>query len=264
VAASSRKLAAVFVGVPAVTLNYALSDLVLPPTSLVLLTIAGLALVRRRRALGLTLALGSQVLLLALALPVVANALARSLEPPPVTSTELKRAQAIVILGGGRNRGSPDWGGETVKTYTLQRLRYGARLARETGLPVFVSGGMPDGGTKPEGALMRDILEAEFLVSVRGMEITSETTAENASMTAPELVAAGFKRVALVTDAMHMPRARRSFERWGFEVVACPTAYAGQRPFGLYQLVPGSPALIQSHLALREWISLLYYRLRNF
>ncbi len=92
------------------TLNYALSDVVLPPTSLVLLTIAGLALVRRRRALGLTLALGSQLLLLALAMPVVANALARSLEPPPVTAAQLSRAQAIVILAGGNNRGSPGMG----------------------------------------------------------------------------------------------------------------------------------------------------------
>ena len=141
----------------------------------------------------------------------VANALARSLEPPPVTSTELKRAQAIVILGGGRNRGSPDWGGETVKTYTLQRLRYGARLARETGLPVFVLRRNAGRREKPEGTLMRDILEAEFFVSVRGMEITSETTAENARMTAPELVAGRgdlSRRVALVTDAMHMPRER--------------------------------------------------------
>jgi uncharacterized SAM-binding protein YcdF (DUF218 family) len=101
-----------------VTLSYALSDLVLPPTSLIVLTIAGALLLPRRRALGLILVLGSQLALLAFSLPVVANALARSLEPPPVTATELKRAQAIVVLGGGRNRGSPEWGGETVKTYT--------------------------------------------------------------------------------------------------------------------------------------------------
>jgi len=260
--ASSRKLAAVFVGVPAVTLNYALSDLVLPPTSLALLTIAGLALVRRHRALGLTLALVSQILLLALATPVVANALARSLEPPPVTAALLSRAQAIVILAGGNNRGSPEWGGETVKHYTLQRLRYGAHLARETGLPIYVTGGTPEGGKHAEGALMRDVLVNEYKLDVRWVDSGAMTTGENALAAARDLQAQQIRRVALVTDAMHMPRARQVFEAAGFEVIACPTAYAGQRPFAPYQLVPGASALQISSYALREWASRGYYLLR--
>ena len=149
------------------TFNYALSDAVLPPTSLIALTLVGVAVLGRRRALGLTLILGSQLLLLALSLPLMANALARSLEPPPVTATQLKQAQVIVILAGGNNRGSPEWGGETVKTYTLQRLRYGARLARETGLPIYVTGGRPEGGRFAEGELMRDVLVQEYGLEVR-------------------------------------------------------------------------------------------------
>ena len=89
------------------TFNYALSDLVLPPTSLIVVTLFGAMLLRRRRTLGVALIVGAQLMLLALSLPVVANALARALEPPPVTATELKRAQVIVILAGGNNRGSP-------------------------------------------------------------------------------------------------------------------------------------------------------------
>ncbi len=89
------------------TFSYALSDLVLPPTSLIFLTIVGALLARRRRVLGWTLVLGAQLALLVFSLPVVANALARSLEPPPVTAVQLKRAQAIVILGGGRQSRFP-------------------------------------------------------------------------------------------------------------------------------------------------------------
>lgn len=244
------------------TLNYALSDLVLPPTSLVLLTIAGLALARSRRALGLTLALGSQLLLLALTTPVVANALARSLEPPPVTAVQLSRAQAIVILAGGNNRGSPEWGGETVKHYTLQRLRYGAHLARETRLPIYVTGGTPEGGRHAEGVLMRDVLVQEYKLDVRGVDSGAMTTGENALAAARDLQAQQIRRIALVTDAMHMPRARQVFEAAGFEVIACPTAYEGQRPFKAYQLVPGASALQTSSYALREWVSRGYYLLR--
>jgi uncharacterized SAM-binding protein YcdF (DUF218 family) len=247
-----------------VTFNYALSDLVLPPTVLVALTLIGVVLLRRRRLLGLTLIVGSQVLLLALSTPVVAMALARTLEPPPVTPVQLRRAQAIVILAGGNNRGSPEWGGETVKTYTLQRLRYGARLARETRLPILVTGGTPPGGRHAEADLMREVLQKEYGLDVRWVETASKTTGENATRTADMLAKDRIVRVALVTDAIHMPRSRQAFEAAGLEVIACPTAFAGQRPFALYQLIPGPAALELSHLALREWVArgvyLLQYR----
>ena len=244
------------------TFSYALSDLVLPPTSLIVLTIAGALLLRRSRAVGLTLMLGSQLALLALSLPAVANALARSLEPPPVTASDLKRAQAIVILAGGNNLGAPEWGGETVKTYTLQRLRYGARLARETGLPILVTGGRPQGGRFAEASVMRDVLVKEYNLEVRWVDAEAMTTGENALMSAKLLKAEGLKRVALVTDAIHMPRSRQVFEAAELEVIACPTAYAGQRPFQPNQLVPGPHALQLSHAALREWVSRGYYLLR--
>jgi uncharacterized SAM-binding protein YcdF (DUF218 family) len=192
----------------------------------------------------------------------VANALARSLEPPPVTASDLKRAQAIVILAGGNNRGAPEWGGETVKTYTLQRLRYGARLARETGLPILVTGGRPEASRFAEAALMRDVLVQEYKLEVRWVDTEAMTTGENALMSARMLKAEGLKRVALVTDAIHMPRSRQVFESTGLEVIACPTAYAGQRPFAPYQLVPGAAALHLSQGALREWVSRGYYLLR--
>lgn len=245
------------------TFNYALSDLVLPPTSLIVATVVGVALLKRRRALGVTLIVASQLVLGALCLPVVAYALARSLEPPPVTAAKLKQAQAIVILAGGNSRGSPEWGGETVKTYTLQRVRYGAKLARETGLPILVTGGRPERTRYAEGELMREILVGEYKIEVRWTDLEAMTTGENATMAAKLLKADKVQRIALVTDAMHMPRSQRAFERAGLEVIACPTAYAGQRPFTVFQLVPGIAALQLSNMALREWVSNWFYALRD-
>jgi hypothetical protein len=71
------------------------------------------------------------------------------------------------VLGGGRNRGAPEWGGESVNSFTLQRLRYAARLARESGLPLYVTGGKPDGGEFAEGTLMAEVLSREFAAPVR-------------------------------------------------------------------------------------------------
>lgn len=242
--------------------NYALSDLVLPPTSLVLLALAAVLLLRRRRALALTVIVVSQLALLALSMPVVANALLRTLEPPPLAHEALRDAQAIVVLGGGRNRGAPEYGGETVNDFTLARLRYGARLARASGLPLYVTGGKPSGGIEPEGSLMRELLDREFGVPVRWVDNDANTTRENAQMAARDLAGSEIRRIALVTDAMHMPRSARAFAAQGFHVIPAATGYAGQRPFAPYQLVPGAKHLWLSQMALREWASQLVYRLR--
>ncbi|MEP6609162.1 MAG: YdcF family protein [Burkholderiaceae bacterium] len=243
------------------TFNYALSALLLPPTSLIVLTLIGAFMVRRRRAAGLALIVGSQLLLLALSTPVVANALMSTLEPPPATIDAIRGTQAIVVLGGGRNLASPEWGGETVNDATLRRARYGAKLARETGLALYVSGGKPDGGLAAEGTLLHDVLEREFNVSVRWVETSSETTRQQAQLTAQDLIPLQITRIALVTDALHMPRARRAFERAGFSVAPAPTSYGGQRPFAPYQLIPGPGSLRDSHMALREWASQLHHSL---
>jgi len=242
-----------------VTFNYALSSLLLPPTSLIALTMLGVLMLKRRRVIGLVLIAGSQLLLLALSMPVTANALVRTLEPPPVEIEEVKRAQAIVVLGGGRNRGSPEWGGETVNDYTLRRARYGAGLAREIGLPLYVTGGKPDGGRVTEGTLMHELITYEFNVPVKWVDAVAETTREQAQIAAQDLRHQQISHIALVTDAVHMPRAQRAFELAGLAVIAAPTGYSAQRPFAPYQLIPGPVALLHSHVALREWASLLHH-----
>jgi len=244
-----------------VTFNYALSSVLLPPTSLIALTLIGALMLRRRRAMGLLLIVGCQVLMLALSMPVIANALARTLEPPAASIEDIRRTQAIVVLGGGRNRGAPEWNGETINALTLQRARYGARLARETGLPLYVTGGKPTGGQFAEGTLMRDLLAREFNVEVKWVDATAATTRENALMAAQDLRPLNVNRVALVTDAMHMPRAQRAFEMAGLAVTPAPTSYSGQHPFARYQLIPGPSALRESHAALREWASQLHHHI---
>lgn len=245
------------------TPSYILSSIVLPPTSLVLLTLVGLLLLKRSREFAIALIAVSQLTLLLLSTPAIANALARTLEPAPLAAGGMKDAQAIVVLGGGRNRGAPEWGGETVNKFTLQRLRYAARLARESGLPLYVTGGKPDGGELAEGTLMGAVLVNEFAVQVRWIDTAANTTRENALMAAQDLKPQRIERVVLVTSALHMPRSRRAFEQAGFSVIPAATDYFGQRPFAPYQLVPGPGALHQSHQALREWLSGLYYTMRG-
>lgn len=246
------------------TLSYFVSNLVLPPMALVALTLLGVALWRSRPRLAVGLIVVSQLGIVACSLPVVAVALLRTLEPPPVTPEALRRAQAIVILAAGRNYGAVEWGGETVNALTLQRLRYGAHVARTSGLPVYVTGGMPGGsGRHPEGKLMAEVLQREFGVAVKWIDNAASTTRESALMAQRDLRPLGIQRVALVTSAFHMPRSRQVFEAAGFTVIAAPTGYYAQNPFSASQLVPTLTSLWLTHFALREWVAQGWYRARD-
>jgi uncharacterized SAM-binding protein YcdF (DUF218 family) len=103
-----------------------LAALILPPAGLILLALFGLWLMRSRSSQrnaqrwrwqhgGAALATFSLLGLLVLSLPVVGDALMAPLEPhPPITTEQLQRNQAIVVLGGGSYYGAPEYGGDTV------------------------------------------------------------------------------------------------------------------------------------------------------
>jgi uncharacterized SAM-binding protein YcdF (DUF218 family) len=242
------------------TPNYAATALLLPPTGLLVLALLAVFTLRGWPRLRTAIIGASVAGVLALSLPIVAFALMRTIEPRPLDEAKLSSAQAIVILGGGRNRNAPEWGGVTVSGFTLQRVRYGARLARHAALPLLVSGGAPDGAGPTEGDLMRGILRDELGVDVRWNDNTSRNTRENAEFSARTLQPLGIKRIVLVSDGWHLARARAEFERSGFTVIAAPTGLVGSRPFTLYQLVPNVESLRYAHVALRELLGGVWYR----
>jgi uncharacterized SAM-binding protein YcdF (DUF218 family) len=242
-----------------------ITALLLPPAGPVLLALCGLWLTRARsrrwQGVGLWLATFSLLTLLLLSLPVVGNALMVPLEQtPPISRSQLQQAQAIVILGGGSSYAAPEYGGDTVSRATLQRLRYGARLAREARLPLLVTGGAPFGG-RAEAESMREALEMDFGVKVRWIETASRNTAENASLSAPLLKAAGITRIALVSHGWHLPRAVPLFEKQGLEVVPAPTSFSTGSPSLLEDILPRD--MVRSRQALNEYLGLLYNRLKE-
>lgn len=242
----------------------AVSALLLPPLSLALLCAAGLLLRRRWPRAGLALSLLSLALLVGLSTQAGVRLLARPLENrvPPLDAVDAGRAQAIVVLGGGRRRGAPEYAGMDVpRPDVLARLRYAARLQRQTGLPLLASGGKPEGAAESEAALMARVLREDFQVEVRWTEGGSDNTARNAALSAAMLRQAGVARVLLVTDALHMPRAQRIFEQAGLTVTAAPTNYLARGALHPSDFIPHAGALRDSHYAIHEWIGLLWYRI---
>ncbi len=235
--------------------------LLLPPLGLLLVAAAGWILGRRRPALGRGLVFLALAGLWLLSTPLAAERLLALLQPPH-QAIRGDEAEAIVILGGGTRLDAPEYGGDSLGRYTLERLRYGAWLQRRTGKPVLVTGGNPRGG-RPEARLMRDTLTREFGVPVAWVEDLARNTRENARLSAPLLKAAGVRRIYLVTHAWHLPRAVPEFERAGLAVLPAGMGYAGMEPLTPLDFLPSAEGLKNSQLAFHEAIGIIWYRLRN-
>ncbi len=241
----------------------ALGLALLPPFDLLLVALLGLALLRFRRRAGLALITFSVAGLFLLSMPVVATALAGLLESRAVGSSEnLGDAQAIVILGGSTYLAAPEYGGDTVSATTLERVRWGARLHRVSGLPILVSGGSPLATDTSEAAQMSTALRQDFHTEVKWLEEKSFNTYENARYARQQLASEKIDRIALVTHALHMPRARLAFERAGFRVIEAPTGFSTLHLPGILNFLPSSQGLELSSTFLREVIGLGWYHLR--
>lgn len=226
--------------------------LVLPPTGPLLVAFVGMGLLARRPRLGRALVLTGLLLLLLLSLPAVGVALLRLVDTsPPLDPARAATAGAIVILGGGTRHDAPEYGGDTLDTLTLERVRYGARVARLTGLPVLVSGGSVD-GRRTEAAVMQKALADEYGVRVSWMEDRSRNTHENAVRSAEILRAAGIRRVVLVAHSFDMPRATAEFAAAGIETIAAPTGIPAEGAPSWPDFVPSVRALQESYYALYE------------
>jgi uncharacterized SAM-binding protein YcdF (DUF218 family) len=233
-----------------------LAALVLPPTGPLLLAVAGALMLRRRPRTGRALVWAGLVILLALSLSPVSDLLLRlANDSPAVRLEDARTAQAVVILGGGVRREALEYGGDTLGRLSIERVRYGAKIARETGLPVLVSGGSVWGDTATEASLMRAALEEEFNVPVRWAEDRSRNTHENAQLSAAILKRDGVKRVVLVIHGFDIRRARAEFVAAGLEVVPAPTQIPNFSIAGPLDFVPSVAALQGSYYALYELLA---------
>ena len=139
--------------------RYFIKQLLLPPgLFLLLLALAWWLRRSRPRLAGCCFALGLGGMWL-MSLPVMVEWGARALETePPLARAEwatlAQRADAIVVLGSGRERGDPAWGTDQPTGVGLERERYAARLAKASGLPVLTSGGLHYGTPPSEAELM--------------------------------------------------------------------------------------------------------------
>lgn len=238
-----------------------LTALALPPAAPLLLLLLALLVATRRKAFGLLLAFVALVFAWATSTMGVALALSRVLLPDTVAvqPQALAPVQAIVVLGGGVLPQAPEYGMAQPAAPTLQRLRYGAWLARQSGKPLAFAGGVGWAAAgvhqETEGAVARRVLQEDYGLQPRWVDDSSRDTNENAARMAELLPRAGVRHIALVTDATHMERAAAAFRAAGFQVAPAPTHFpvAGER--AVLQWLPSSMGVDWNRQLLREWLA---------
>ena len=247
---------------------YVIKTLLLPIASLLIISIAGLILLPRKQTLAMILMGFSLAILSLLSIPVVAKYLAATQEIyPPLSFSALDEfaPQAIVVLGGGLRTPAPEYEAQvTLKNRTLLRVRYAALLAKQTGLPLLVSGGKVLKTENPsEAEIMTAVLNNEYGLNVRWQEGNSRNTAENALYTNKLLSKEGVQRIILVTHALHMRRAVEQFQLQGFRVIPAPTVFWSiSDELNLFSFLPSASALQRSSLVIHEIMGRIWYRLR--
>lgn len=191
------------------------------------------------------------------------NFLIRCLEDryPPLSAAA--GASLVVVLGGGYNEASPEYGSQgSLMPVAEKRAVYGLELARAYDLPLLYSGGKgfdaTTDGAESEAA-RRLWLALGFDAKRLAIETASLDTKGNAAGVAAMVKG---RRVLLVTSAMHMPRSILAFQKAGLSAIPAPTDYRAKRsPPAWTDFLPDSSRLEATRFALHEYVGLLYYRL---
>lgn len=208
-----------------------LGQLALPPASLALgLIVAGVLALMGLRRLAKLAAVLAVAELLVLSLPPVADALMMPLQDEARAAAKAAPAccyDAIVVLGGGIAPAAPPYVPEPDLNDAADRIWQAARMFHRGVAPrIIVSGGNPRteaDGTKPmsEAEAMRIFL-VDLGVPTEAIliEDRSLNTIQNIRGVR-DLVKGG--RIALVTSAIHVPRALRLARTAGLDVAVFPT-----------------------------------------
>jgi uncharacterized SAM-binding protein YcdF (DUF218 family) len=137
------------------------------------------------------------------------NSAGRAMSPP----ADIRPAAAIVVLAAGMS------GANILGDESLRRTTEGVRLYQRGLAPLIVlSGSGAEADVRARFA--RDIgIPLDAIVR----ENTANTTREEAVRVAGLLQPRGAMHILLVTESMHMRRAKRVFERAGFDVSVAPS-----------------------------------------
>lgn len=203
-------------------------------------------------------------------------ALVRPLEHSYLSSVSPSAADAIVVLGGGVEPAFPPR--RNVHLTIGDRLLYAAMLYRTRRAPLIMVGGALIPRRELESAESESTSQALVLMGVPRSAIVEEPPSTNTYQEAQAVKNVmrthNLHRILLVTSAMHMPRAFRTFRHQGIDSIPSPTDFAitdddvaqsvdSFEAFVL-SLMPDVKFLAISTAASKEYVGLAYYWARGW
>ena len=244
----------------------------LPPLLNVILILAGLLLIVRRRVLGTSLILLGSLSLLLFSTPWFSQLSLRCLEMhPPLAASELSEladelaeGAAVVVLGAGNDPYALQYDAFPLGEDAIIRLEYGAWLGSQLGLPLMVTGAAMSDGEPLHAEAMAAHLERLQQPPPRWIEGESRTTQENAARAAEILYSVGIDRVLLVTHSYHMRRSVMLFETQSLEVLPAPIKTSQELDgSSIKHWIPSARALMETRAVLHEYLGIAWYRIRG-
>lgn len=171
--------------------------------------------------------------------------------------------EAIVVLAAGAIPPVP-WGPDgVIGPGTYVRCQHAAWLYKNVkAVPVIASGGQlgSDGEAVTYAEMMRSLLIEKGVPAYHiWTEDESRNTYENTLRSAAVLRERGIGKVALVTEAYHMPRSERCLRKQGIDVVAAPTGFLAPTRYRWDDLVPRTRGLGVMDIIVHEWVGLGWY-----
>ncbi len=179
-------------------------------------------------------------------------------------------AEAIIVLGGyilsvDDNRPRPLLGPDS-----LYRCFHAVEVYRRIGpCPVIVSGGQvdPDDPRPALAPVMREFLITQGVDPADLiLEDRSGSTFENAVECARVLQSEGIDpgKIALVTEAVHMPRALSCFRKQGINAIPSPCNWrtSAFKP-SLSAILPDPSAAVSIQQVFHEWLGLAWYKFQG-
>jgi uncharacterized SAM-binding protein YcdF (DUF218 family) len=246
-------------------IRYLLKAILLPPFTQIIFLLVAWQIRQRMPRLAKAICILAVLSLWILGTPIASTRLALSLEQNAAllpTQLSTVHVDAIVILSGSQNENTPEFGEPVSDGEVLSRIRYGAFLHRRTGVPVLLSGGSVQGNEHRSLAetMAFDLLDG-FGITALWLERKSRTTAENARYSYAILGAENKTSIVLVTSALHMMRAKWSFEKAGFDVLPAPTGFIDPSPLSVNSFLPSAHSLQLSSDITHEWLGYWLYKM---
>lgn len=228
-----------------------IQQLVYPSVFLFLTFLIGFLLILKRKKLGKYLIIFSLLFYYIFSITPVSDWIIKPLEEkyPPLTASELKSVQNIVILLGGQESDILR-AAEVIKIYE----------AKTNKPDIYISGqdflSLENKALKLKNHLVQSGIPEENIF----LEDKSRTTEESAKNIKKILAEQSF---FLVTSAYHMPRSMWVFKQNNTQPIAAPTDFKIQAEYSILDFFPRADNLKKVDLSFHEYVGFWYYKLKN-